>query len=165
MNCQCEGVSIRVRAPNRAYSEPVGIHPEWPGSPLAALSFRTQRKGLMKYSAKNITCIAGSLLIAGLMAASAADTTTGNTDNAKLSSKGASFVKEASAGNQAEIALAELAQTKSQSAEVKDLAKMLQQDHQQAQAKLQTIAQAHGLTLDATLRPRRSVGLGANWKN
>ncbi len=105
----------------------------------------------MKYSAKNITCIAGTFLIAGLMAASAADTTTGNTDNAKLSSKGASFVKEASAGNQAEIALAELAQTKSQSPQVKDLAQMLQQDHQQAQQKLQTIAQAHGLALDATL--------------
>ena len=104
----------------------------------------------MKYSIKNITCIAGSLMIAGLLAASAADTTMGNTDNAKLSSKGASFVKEASAGNQSEIALAQLAQTKAQNPEVKNLAEMLQKDHQQAQEKLQTIAQAHNLTLDAT---------------
>jgi putative membrane protein len=104
----------------------------------------------MKYSTKHITCIAGSFIIAGLLAASAADTTMGNTDNAQLSSKGASFVKEASAGNQAEIALAQLAQTKSQSSEVKDLAQMIQKDHQQAQEKLQTIAQAHNVTLDTT---------------
>jgi putative membrane protein len=104
----------------------------------------------MKYSVKNITCIAGSLMIAGLLAASAADTTTGNTDNAKLSSKGASFIKEASAGNQSEIALAQLAQTKAQNPEVKNLAEMIQKDHQQAQEKLQTIAQAHGVALDTT---------------
>src|SRR5438105_3589533 len=104
----------------------------------------------MKYSAKNITCIAGSLMIAGLLAASAADTATGNTDNAKLSSKGASFIKEASAGNQSEIALAQLAQSKAQNPEVKNLAEMIQKDHQQAQEKLQTIAQAHSVTLDTT---------------
>jgi putative membrane protein len=103
----------------------------------------------MKYSTKHITCIAGSFIIAGLMAANGADTT-GTTDNAKLSSKGASFVKEASAGNQSEIALAQLAQSKSQSPEVKDLAQMIQKDHQQAQEKLQTIAQAHSVTLDTT---------------
>jgi putative membrane protein len=104
----------------------------------------------MKYSAKNITCIAGSLMIAGLLAASAADTTTGNTDNAKLSSKGASFIKEASAGNQSEIALAQLAQSKAQNPEVKNLAEMIQKDHQQAEEKLQTIAQAHSVALDTT---------------
>ena len=104
----------------------------------------------MKYSAKHITCIAGSLMIAGLLAASAADTTTANTDNAKLSSKGASFIKEASAGNQSEIALAQLAQTKAQNPEIKNLAAMLQKDHQQAQEKLQTIAQTHGVALDNT---------------
>ena len=102
----------------------------------------------MKYSSKNIACIAGSFLIAGLLAAGAADTTTGSTENSKLSSKGASFVKEASAGNESEIALAQLAQTKAQNPEVKNLAQMLQQDHQQAQEKLQTIAQAHGIQLD-----------------
>jgi len=64
--------------------------------------------------------------------------------------KGSSFIKEASAGNQSEIALAQLAQTKAQNPEVKELAKMLQQDHQQAQEKLQTIAQAHGIQLETT---------------
>ena len=102
----------------------------------------------MKYSAKNITHVAGSLIVAGLLAAGragAADTT-GNS----LSSKGASFVKEAAAGNQSEIALAQLARQKAQNPEVKNLAQMLQQDHQKAQEKLQTIAQAHGLTLDTS---------------
>src|SRR6185437_13955101 len=106
----------------------------------------------MKYTAKNIACIAGSFMIAGLLAATAADTTiTGTTDNSsKLSSKGASFIKEASAGNQSEIALAQLAQTKAQNPEIKSVAEMLQKDHQQAQEKLQTVAQAHGVTLDTT---------------
>jgi len=104
----------------------------------------------MKYTAKNIACIAGSFMIAGLLAATAADTTiTGTTDNSsKLSSKGASFVKEASAGNQSEIALAQLAQTKAQNPEIKNLAEMIQKDHQKAQEKLQTIATTHGITLD-----------------
>ena len=102
----------------------------------------------MKYSTKHITHIAGSLMVAGLLAAGpagAADTT-GNS----LSSKGSSFVKEASEGNQSEIALAQLAQQKAQNPEIKNLAQMIQQDHQQAQEKLQTIAQTHGVTLDAT---------------
>ena len=103
----------------------------------------------MKYSAKTITRTTGGLLLAGLLAAGsaiAADTT-GNTGNA-LSSKGSSFVKEAAAGNQSEIALAQLAQQKAQNPEVKSLAQMIQQDHQQAQEKLQTIAQAHGIALE-----------------
>ncbi len=102
----------------------------------------------MKYSNKyiNMTRITGGLIIAGLLAinrAGAADTTA-----TPLSSKGASFVKEAAAGNQAEIALAQLAQQKAQNPEIKNLAQMLQEDHQKAQEKLQTIAQAHGITLD-----------------
>jgi putative membrane protein len=102
----------------------------------------------MKYSTKNIACLAGSLMIAGLLAATAADTTTTTTDSAKLSSRGASFVKEASAGNQSEIALAQLAQTKAQNPEIKNLAEMIQKDHQKAQEKLETIAQTHGITLE-----------------
>jgi putative membrane protein len=105
----------------------------------------------MKYSAKYMTHITGSLIIAGLLAAGsagAADTTMGNSTQNSLSSKGSSFVKEASAGNQSEVALAQLAQQKAQNPEIKNLAQLIQQDHQQAQEKLQTIAQAHGITLD-----------------
>jgi putative membrane protein len=105
----------------------------------------------MKYSAKYITHLTGGLIIAGLLAAGsagAADTTMGNSTQTSLSSKGSSFVKEASAGNQSEIALAQIAQQKAQNPEIKNLAQMLQQDHQKAQEKLQTIAQTHGMTLD-----------------
>ena len=104
----------------------------------------------MKHTAKSITYITG-LIAAGLMAANtarAADTTTATTP--ALSSKGASFVKEASTGNESEIALAQLAQQKAQNPEVKNLAQMLQQEHQQSQEKLQAIASAHGIALDQT---------------
>lgn len=115
----------------------------------------------MKYSPKYITHIAGALVIAGLLAAGragAADTTTSG--STALSSKGSSFVKEASAGNQSEIALAQLAQQKAQNPEVKNLAQTIQQDHQQAQEKLQTIAQTHNVTLDTspTWSQRRAQG-------
>jgi putative membrane protein len=99
----------------------------------------------MKHSSKYMTRIAGGLIVAGLLAAGragAADTS--------ISTKGADFVKEAAQGNQSEIATAQLAEQKSQNSEVKDLAQMIQTDHQQAQEKLQTIAQAHGITLDTT---------------
>src|SRR5215469_12408886 len=100
----------------------------------------------MTYSPKYLTCLASGLVAASLLAAtyaSAADTS--------LSRKAESFIKEASAGNQGEIALAQLAQQKSQSPEIKSLAEMIQNDHQQSQEKLQTIAQAHGVTLDQGL--------------
>jgi len=47
--------------------------------------------------------------------------------------------------------MAQLAEQKSQNPEVKNLAQMIQRDHQQAQDKLQTLAQAHGITLDQNL--------------
>ncbi|HEY2082118.1 MAG TPA: DUF4142 domain-containing protein [Verrucomicrobiae bacterium] len=99
----------------------------------------------MNYSSKIISRITGALIVAGLLAAGragAADST--------LSSKGSSFIKEASEGNQSEIATAQIAQQKGQNPEIKNLAQMIQQDHQQAQEKLQTIAQAHGMTLEQT---------------
>lgn len=44
--------------------------------------------------------------------------------------------------------MAQLAQEKSQNPEIKQLAQMIQTDHQQSQDRLQTIAQAHNVTLD-----------------
>lgn len=117
-------------------------------------------------SSKNIARIlTGGIVAAGLLAAgqlNAADTTvsgsvttpgattTGSTATSTTSHKASSFIKEASEGNQAEIALANLAEQKSQNSEIKQLAQMIREDHQQAQQKLQTIAQAHGVTLDQT---------------
>ena len=100
----------------------------------------------MKYTAQNLTRIAGSLVVAGLLAAGragAADTS--------LSHAASSFIKEASEGNQGEIALAQLAQQKSQNPEIKQLAELIQNDHQQSQEKLQSLAATHNVTLDQGL--------------
>ena len=101
----------------------------------------------MKYSNKQMTHIVGGLIIAGLLAAGragAADT------SSTISSKASDFIKAASLGNQSEIAMAQLAQQKAQNPEVKELAQMIQQDHQQAQEKVQALAQTHGIALDQT---------------
>ncbi len=100
----------------------------------------------MTHSTKNLTRITCGLIVAGLLAAihaGAADTS--------LSSKASSFIKAASEGNQGEIAMAQLAQQKSQNSDIKNLAQMIQSDHQQAQDKLQAVAQAHGVNLDQGL--------------
>jgi putative membrane protein len=97
----------------------------------------------MKYS---LTRFAAGLVFAGLLTAgrtTAADSS--------LSHEATSFIKEASEGNQGEIALAELAQEKSQNPEIKQLAQMIQSDHQQSQEKLQSIAATHNVTLDQGL--------------
>jgi putative membrane protein len=100
----------------------------------------------MKYSAQYFTRVAGGLVIAGLLAAGRA-VAAGNS----LSHEASTFVKEASESNQGEIALAQLAEQKSQNPEIKSLAQMIETDHQQAQDKLQTVAQAHGVKLDQGL--------------
>ncbi len=97
----------------------------------------------MKHSFKITTRIAGGLIVAGLLAASRA----GAADTA-LSSKASEFVKEASQANLGEVSMAQLALEKSQNSEVKDLAHMIEADHQEAEQKLQVIAEAHGITLD-----------------
>lgn len=61
------------------------------------------------------------------------------------------FIKDAAQGNAAEIALSNVAETKSQNPQVKQLAQMLMTDHQQANQQLQTIAQSHGVTIDPSL--------------
>ncbi len=56
-------------------------------------------------------------------------------------------IREAAKMNQATIQFAQLAQKKSQNAELKRFGQTLEQDHMRAQAKLQTIAQNHNVTL------------------
>src|SRR5205809_1064278 len=107
-----------------------------------ALACGNQRKGLMKLITKMsvpFLFFGGQLLFAALLTCSArADDST-------------SFIKEAMQGNNAEIQLAEVAERKSQSADVKRLAAMLQKDHQQANDKLESIAKSHGVTVDSSL--------------
>jgi putative membrane protein len=63
------------------------------------------------------------------------------------------FVEKAAKGNQAEIDLAKLAQEKATSPEVKSLAQMIEQDHQQAQEKLQTVAQGENVSMPSEAPP------------
>src|SRR5829696_8127110 len=79
----------------------------------------------------------------GLMAAgtlSAADT--------KVSHKAADFIKESAQANLAEINCAQLAEQKAQNADVKELAKQMRENHQQANQKLQALAQTHNVKLE-----------------
>lgn len=62
-----------------------------------------------------------------------------------------SFLKDAIEGNSAEIALAEVAERKAQSQQVKDFAKMLREDHEKANRELQPIAQAHNVSVNQQL--------------
>ncbi|MEY2466291.1 MAG: putative rane protein [Verrucomicrobiota bacterium] len=113
---------------------------------------------------KKTTIILTRLFAAGMVAtgilvtAHAADTTitagattTDSTTASATSHRASAFIKDANQGNRAEIALAELAQQKSQNADIKQLAEQLRDDHRQADQKLQAIAQAHGVTLDQEL--------------
>ena len=60
------------------------------------------------------------------------------------------FIKETAACNNKEIALAELAKTKSENAEIKKMADHIRKDHTEANTKLQTIARKHGVTIGET---------------
>ena len=65
------------------------------------------------------------------------------------------FLREASQANQTEIAMANVAESKSANTQVKDLARMMRTDHEQNYAQVQTLAQAHGVKLDT----------GPDWMN
>ena len=65
------------------------------------------------------------------------------------------FVDKAGAGGMAEVELAKLAQKNAQSAEVKKIAKTIQQDHEKAGQKLQAIAKDKGLTVPQALPPEQ----------
>jgi putative membrane protein len=67
------------------------------------------------------------------------------------SSDAKAFLREAISGNSAEIALAEVAQRKSQNKDVKQFAEMIRKDHRQANEKIKPLAEAHGLTINQPL--------------
>jgi putative membrane protein len=78
-------------------------------------------------------------------------TTGGSEEATPHKGNAATFIKEAMQGNNLEVALAEVAEHKSQNADVKKLAAVIQKDHQQANDKLMPIAQAHGVAAESTL--------------
>jgi putative membrane protein len=61
------------------------------------------------------------------------------------------FLQFAAQANQTEIAMADIAQAKSQNTTVKDLAQMMRVDHQKNYDQLQGIAKNHDITLDGSL--------------
>jgi len=61
------------------------------------------------------------------------------------------FLQDAIEGNSAEIALAQVAERKAQSSEIRQYAQMIRKDHEQANQQLQPIAQAHGVSASQTL--------------
>ncbi len=64
----------------------------------------------------------------------------------KLTAKEVAFVKEAGAGNAAEVKMAELALKNAESQEVKDFAQMMIKDHAQANEDLAVVAKNHNIT-------------------
>lgn len=82
---------------------------------------------------------------------SGASKLSGNTEEATTSRDAESFLREAMEGNVAEVALAEVAEQKSQNPDVKQFAQMIRKDHQEANRQLQPIAQAHGVSMPQSL--------------
>lgn len=64
----------------------------------------------------------------------------------KLTSAEVAFIKEAGAGNAAEIKMAELALKNAESQDVKDFAQMMIKDHSQANDDLAVVARNHNIT-------------------
>jgi putative membrane protein len=70
-----------------------------------------------------------------------------STGGGTISNSDRSFVKEAAQGGQAEVRMGELGQQKATSADVKNLAKTLSDDHQKANDELANIAKSKGVDL------------------
>src|SRR4051812_5982385 len=71
------------------------------------------------------------------------------------------FAMKTAECNLLEIKLAQLAQQKAQSDEVKQLAKKIEQDHQQAGDKLKTVAQGKNINLPTDLKGEKQEKLQA----
>jgi putative membrane protein len=78
---------------------------------------------------------------------SAAANTTTTTTSTALAEKDAQFLSDVAASNMAEIKLAQLAQQKGNSQEVKDIAKMLETDHSAVLSDVKNSASQHSATL------------------
>lgn len=62
------------------------------------------------------------------------------------------FVEEAASSSMMEVELAQLAQQNAQSQEVKDYAQMIENDHQQANERLRSIAQQKNITIPESMK-------------
>jgi len=82
-------------------------------------------------------------------APSAQSTKTAN--GAKGSAAAAAFLKDAADGGMAEVQLAEIAASKAQRDDVKALAKMIKEDHEQANQELKSLASSKQVTLPSAI--------------
>jgi len=73
----------------------------------------------------------------------------GNSDG--ISHEAKAFMQDAAQANQTEIAMANIAETRGQNSAVRELAKMMLDDHQQNYNLLQGLAQNHRVVLNASL--------------
>ncbi len=97
----------------------------------------------MKKSLTSIIAITTLLAAGPLMAQNQPKT---STEKEKAPHTAASFIKNAAEGNLAEVQLGQLAQQKSQNAQVKEFGQRLVQDHTQANQKLETLAKSENVT-------------------
>jgi putative membrane protein len=74
-----------------------------------------------------------------------------------LNPKDEKFMMDAARGGMAEVRLAQIAQQKASSAEVKQYAQQLEQDHTKANEQLKTIAQERGVQLPTDLGPHQKT--------
>ncbi len=81
-------------------------------------------------------------------------TTTGTTANVPLTDVDRQFAKQAAMGSMAEIEMAKLAQDRASSDRVKDFARQLEQDHQNASEELKRIAANTNIDLPTELDPK-----------
>lgn len=78
---------------------------------------------------------------------------TSNRTGAALAEKDAQFLMDVAASNMAEIKMAQLAQTKGNSQDVKDIAKMLETDHSAVLSEVRSFSSNRSVTLPAEEKP------------
>lgn len=113
---------------------------------------------------RRITLMLGTMLLAGLACSAFAQSSATQSSSDSMnkssstmsksgSSKDAMFMRHAAAGNLAEIAMAHIALDKSSSAQVKQLAQRIIDDHTKANDQLMTIAERKQVTLPTEPMP------------
>jgi putative membrane protein len=93
-----------------------------------------------------IAVMSACALFAQQSPSSRASDTQGTGARALTMTKADAFIRAAARGNEAEIAMGQVAEDRAQNAKVKELAKMIVADHRKANEKLVPLAQAHGIT-------------------
>jgi putative membrane protein len=114
-------------------------------------TYRTHQTRLTRVLTVGAALGAAIFTAGALHAQSATPPPSATEPSANVSHRAKEFLKEAGQANQTEIAMANVAEGKSQNTQVKDLARMMRTDHEQNYGQLQTIAQNHGIALDAKL--------------